>query len=237
MTCALGHLCAEASGAPAGRDKSSRQKSATIPEANGAAAGNKKPQQEPAGQESPTSAQLNRQAVHEKDQHPQQPPEQKSPRGGVLNGRAAEDKAFLQQEPAEQKSATGASLPALLLSTAHAVLLSASHSFTSALPVAAHTFRGTYAFPAQQPSKEDGDAERQFLDTARGPAGDYRNAHRAGQGSCVLPAGVKPHIWVSFLSFLCAHTLDLNGKLSTQKSCLPPCPAHTAPVAVGRGYA
>lgn len=187
VTRALGHSRAEANGAPAGRDKSLRQKSATMPKTNGASAGNRKPQQELAGQESPTKAQLNRPAVQEKDQHPQ------------------------QQDRAEQRSATGASLPALLLSTAHAVLLSASHSFTSALPVAAHAFRGTYAFPAQQPSKEDGDAERQFLDTARGPAGDYRNAHRVGQGNCVLPAGVKPHVWVSFLSFLCAHTLTEVG--------------------------
>lgn len=183
-----------------------------MPETNGAAAGIRKPQQEPAGQKSPTEEQEDRPAVQEKDQQPQQqePVEQKSPRGGVLNGRAVEDQAFPQQEPAEQKSATGASLPALLLSTAQAVVLSASHSFPSALPLAAHAFRGPFAFSAQQPLKEDSDAERQFLDTARGPAGDYRNAQRVGQGNGVLPAGIKPHVWVSFLTFMCAHS-GLHG--------------------------
>ena len=183
-----------------------------MPETNGAAAGIRKPQQAPAGPKSPTEEQVNRPNVQEKDQQPQQqePVEQKIPRGGVSTGRAAEDQAFPQQEPAEQKSATGASLPALLLSTAQAVVLSASHSFTSTLPSAARTFWGPSAFTAQQPSKEDGDAERQFLDTARGPAGDYRSAQRAGQGNGVLPAGIKPHVWVSFLSFMCAHS-GLHG--------------------------
>lgn len=201
-----------------------------MPETNGGGAGNEKPQQEPADQKSLTKAQVKRPAVQEKDQQPQQQehPEQESPRGDVLNGRAAEDEASLQQEPAEQKSATGASLPALLLSTAHAVVLSASHSFTSALPLAAHAFRGTYAFSAQQPSKENGDAERQFLDTARGPAGDYRNAHRAGQGNGGLPAGIKPHVWVSFLSLLCAHS-GLQGKIEHTKVLLNSlhCPFNT----------